>query len=198
MKNYRILMITGSLLLLLLFVFPIWNITLQAPQYPTPLGMNIHINKLSDENPGDLQNINLMNHYVGMKEIPHHLREFEFFPYVVIFMVVVGVLLGLKANYKWFIVWFIAMVILGTLGMYDFYLWEYDYGHNLNPEAAIKFTNEDGSPMAYQPPLIGTKTILNFTAHSYPRSGAYFLALGMILALIAFFKGYKQAQKVHT
>lgn len=198
MKKYRILMIIGSLLLLLLFVFPIWNITLQAPQYPTPLGMNIHINKLSDENPGDLQNINLMNHYVGMKEIPHHLKEFEFFPYVVLFMVVIGVLLGLKANYKWFIVWFIAMVILGTLGMYDFYLWEYDYGHNLNPEAAIKFTNEDGSPMAYQPPLIGTKTILNFTAHSYPRTGAYFLALGMILALIAYFTGYKQAKKQHT
>jgi copper chaperone NosL len=160
--------------------------------------MNIHINKLSDENPGDLQNINLMNHYVGMKEIPHHLQEFKFFPYVVIFMVVMGVLLGLKANYKWFLAWFIGMVILGILGMYDFYLWEYDYGHNLNPEAAIKFTNEDGSPMAYQPPLLGTKAILNFTAHSYPRTGAYFLALGMLLALVSYFTGYKQAKKVYT
>ncbi|HAY72216.1 MAG TPA: hypothetical protein DCX89_10030, partial [Saprospirales bacterium] len=59
------------------------------------------------------------------------------------------------------------------------------------------FTNEDGSPMAYQPPLIGTKTILNFTAHSYPKIGAYFLALGMLLALVAYFIGYNQAKKVH-
>ncbi|HAQ39346.1 MAG TPA: hypothetical protein PLU49_02830 [Saprospiraceae bacterium] len=197
MKKSRILMVSGALLLLTLFVFPMWNITLEAPQYPVPLGMNIHINKLSDDNPNDLQNINLMNHYVGMKDIPDHLKEFEFFPYVVIFMVIIGVLLGLKANYKWFLAWFIAMIILGTLGMYDFYLWEYDYGHNLNPHAAIKFTNEDGSPMAYQPPLIGTKTILNFTAHSYPKIGAYFLALGMLLALVAYFIGYNQAKKVH-
>ncbi len=32
-------MLAGALLPLLLFVFPLWKITLEAPQYPTPLGM---------------------------------------------------------------------------------------------------------------------------------------------------------------
>ena len=193
MKKSKIIMITGALFLLLLFVFPLWNITLEAPQYPVPLGMNIHINRLADENPNDLQNINLMNHYVGMKDIPKHLKEFEFFPYIVIFMVILGVFLGFKASYKCFLAWFILMAVLGILGMYDFYLWEYDYGHNLNEHAAIKFTNPDGTPMTYQPPLIGTKAILNFTAHSYPKIGAIFMFLGMILSLLAYYFGKKDS-----
>ena len=108
-------------------------------------------------------------------------------------MVILGVFLGFKASYKWFLAWFILMVVLGILGMYDFYLWEYDYGHNLSEHAAIKFTNPDGSPMAYQPPLIGSKTILNFTAHSYPKIGAMFMFLGMILSLVAYSFGKKES-----
>ena len=50
--------------------------------------------------------------------------------------------------------------------MYDFYLWEYDYGHNLNPDAAIKIPG-----MSYQPPLIGTKQILNMRTTSLPAAG---------------------------
>ena len=79
--------------------------------------------------------------------------------------------------------------------MYDFYTWEYEYGHELNPKAAIKFMDEDGNPMAYQPPLIGTKKILNFTAHSYPMLGSYFLFAGMFLAPVAFLIARKEERK---
>lgn len=198
MKKSKTLMLVGSILLLGLFIFPLWNITLEAPQYPDPIGMDIYITKITDAQPNDIQNINLMNHYVGMKEIPTHMIEFDIFPIVIGFMIVLGLILALKANYKWFLFWFILMTILGIAGMYDFYLWEYDYGHNLNPKAAIKFTNPDGTPMAYQPPLIGTKTILNFVAHSYPSTGAYFLLTGMVFTLIAFFKGKKEAKNLKT
>lgn len=192
MKSSQKIMIIASLLLVSLYFLPLWNISLEAPQYPTPLGMDIHITKLTDTNPNDIKNINLMNHYVGMKYIPDHLKEFEIFPWVIGFMIAFGLLLGLKNWKKWFLVWFLLMIIMGVIGMYDFYIWEYDYGHNLDPTAAIKFTNLDGSPMAYQPPLFGTKTILNFTAHSYPRSGAYFLFLSIILSLLAFIKSRKE------
>ncbi len=192
MRKDKILMIVGALLLLPLFVLPLWNITLEAPQYPTPLGMNIYINKIVDANPNDVKNINLMNHYVGMKKIPAHLKEFDVFPFVIIGMAILGVLIGFFGNHKLYLAWFILAAILGIAGMYDFYLWEYDYGHTLSPKAIIKFTNEDGTPMAYQPPLLGTKKILNFTAHSYPRSGAFVMFLGMMMSLAAFFIGKKQ------
>ena len=193
MSKSKIMMIVGTLLLVGLYFLPLWNITLEAPQYPEPIGMNIHITKIADMNPHDIKNINLMNHYVGMKEIPEHMAEFDIFPIVIGVMIALGLFIGFKASYKWYLVWFIVMLILGVIGMYDFYLWEYDYGHSLDPKAAIKFVNPDGSPMAYQPPLFGTKTILNFVAHSYPRAGAYGLFIGMGLTLFAFFKGNKEA-----
>ena len=194
MKKSRILMTVGSLLLLGLFVFPLWNITLEAPQYPIPLGMDIHINKFVDTHEFDIKNINLMNHYVGMQYIPETIPEFKIFPWVIAIMVVLGVVIGVKGNYKLFLAWFILMSILGIAGMYDFYLWEYDYGHNLNPKAIMNFKNPDGSVMGFQPPLFGTKYILNFTAHSYPRTGAYFLFIGMLMTFISFFIGKKEAK----
>ncbi len=193
MKKSKLLMLVGVVLLAGLFVLPLWNITLEAPQYPEPIGFNIHINKLADMNDNDIKNINIMNHYVGMKEIPETLPEFALFPYVVVGAILLGLIIGFKLNYKWYLVWFILMCVLGFLGMYDFYLWEYDYGHSLSDKAAIQFKNPDGTPMAYQPPLFGTKTILNFVAHSYPRSGAYLLFTGMILSVVAFFVGRKEA-----
>ncbi|WP_457619261.1 hypothetical protein [Lutibacter sp.] len=194
MKKSRLLMIVGSLLLLGLFVFPLWNITLEAPQYPIPLGMDIHINKFEDTHEFDIKNINLMNHYVGMQYIPETIPEFKIFPWAIGIMVILGVIIGLKGNYKLFLVWFIVMSLLGVAGMYDFYLWEYDYGHNLNPKAIMKFTNPDGSIMGFQPPLFGSKDILNFKAHSYPRTGAYLMFVGMSLTILAFFIGKKESK----
>jgi hypothetical protein len=181
-KTARILMLLGSVLILALFIFPMWNITLIAPQYPEPIGMDIWINKISDHNPNDLKNINIMNHYVGMKEIPEHIEEFKFFPYIVIAMAALGLVFGFIGKRWLFLTWFIMMSVLGVLGMYDFYLWEYAYGHNLDPTAAIQIPGQ-----AYQPPLIGKKDILNFTAVSRPMTGAYFLFLGMFMSLAAFF-----------
>lgn len=192
MKKSRLLMIVGPLLMLGLFVFPLWNITLEAPQYPIPLGMNIHINKFTDVHEFDIKNINLMNHYVGMKYIPESIPEFKIFPAVILIMVVLGVLIGIKGDKRWYLVWFVLMSILGAAGIYDFYLWEYDYGHNLDPKAIMNFKNPDGSPMGFQPPLLGTKHILNFIAHSYPRAGAYMMITGMLLTLVAFFVAKKE------
>ena len=195
MKKSKILMIIGSLLILGLFAFPLWNITLEAPQYPIPLGMDIHINKFTDTHEFDIKNINLMNHYVGMQYIPDTIPEFKIFPIVIGIMAVLGLLFGFAGKYKLYMVWFILISLLGVAGMYDFYMWEYDYGHNLDPHAIMNFKNPDGSVMGFQPPLFGSKDILNFTAHSYPRTGAYFMFLGIFLTFIAFFVGKKEAKK---
>lgn len=195
MKLSKLLMIVGPLFLLGLFVYPLWNITLEAPQYPIPLGMEIYMNRFADTHPHDLKNINLMNHYVGMQYIPETIPEFVIFPWVIGIMAFLGVLAGFFGNWKWFLGWFVLMSIFGLIGMYDFYMWEYDYGHNLDPKAIMNFKNPDGSVMGFQPPLWGTKDILNFTAHSYPRLGAWLMFIGMGLTLIASFLGWKAREK---
>jgi len=52
---------------------------------------------------------------------------------------------------------FTLFVLFGIIAMVDFWRWEYDYGHDLDPNAAIIVPG-----MAYQPPLIGFKQLLNF------------------------------------
>ena len=196
MKKSNLIMIVAAILPFALFIFPLWKITLEAPQYPEPLGMYIHINDFRDVNPHDIKNINIMNHYVGMKYIPEAIPEFKIFPIGIIITSLIGLLIGFKGNYKWFLGWFILMCLLSLAGLYDFYLWEHDYGHNLDPKAIMKFTNPDGSIMGFQPPLFGSKDILNFTAHSYPRSGAYFLGLGIALSFVAYLFGKKAKKSV--
>ncbi len=192
MKKSQLLVIVGSLLLLSLFFFPLWNIMIGAPQYPIPLGMDIWINKIVGVEPNDIQNIDLMNHYVGMEPIPKEMPEFKIFPIVIITMSILGVIVGILGKPKFYFVWLAIMVLLGVVGMYDFYLWEYDYGHNLDPHAAIQFVDDAGNPMAYQPPLFGTTYILNFDAHSYPSTGAYLMAAGMTLVGLGWLLGLKE------
>lgn len=202
MKKAGLIMIVGSLLLLGLFKFPLWNIMLGAPQYPEPLGLDIYINGIQGASEFDLQNIDGLNHYIGMKTIPkaEDMWEFSVFPKVIGSMVILGVLIGIlgfmgKVSYKWFIGWFILMSVLGVLGMYDFNLWLVDYGSNLDPHAILKMVDDEGNPMKYDPPLIGHKVLLNFDAYSYPHTGAYMMFVGMVLTIVAFFVGKKESKK---
>tara|TARA_R110000751_G_scaffold14621_2_gene47229 strand:+ start:124453 stop:125049 length:597 start_codon:yes stop_codon:yes gene_type:complete len=198
-------MIIGSLLLLGLFKFPLWNIMLGAPQYPDPLGMNIYIDGIKGVSEFDLQNIDGLNHYIGMKTIPkaEEMWEFSVFPKVILGMALLGVIIGLlgylnKVSHKYFLGWFVLMSVLGILGMYDFNNWLADYGGNLDPHAIIKVTNPDGSPMSYKPPLIGFKKLLNFDVTSLPHTGGYLMFIGMSLTLVAFWLGRKTSVKKIT
>jgi copper chaperone NosL len=184
MKKYqKIIMRVGALLLLVLFMMPIWRITLEAPQYPGGITMYIWIDKITGDSEFTLQNINILNHYIGMKfNEPDSIPELSYFPYIVIAMSLLGVIFSFVGNRKLVLTWIITMVSLGILGIYDFYLWEYDYGHNLDPMAPIKVPG-----MVYQPPVFGSKMLLNFNAISYPHWGSLFLALSIIMAMAAYY-----------
>lgn len=189
-------MIVGSALIMSLFIFPMWNIRLGAPQYPEPLGIDIFINGLKGQSEFDIQNIDGLNHYIGMKTLPkaEEMWEFTVFPIVALVMSLLGIVIGLlayfrKLSHHWFLFWFILMSILGVLGVYDFNLWLVEYGTDLDPNAIMKLVNPDGSPMKYNPPLFGHKKLLNFDAYSYPRAGGVLLWLGMMGTLLAYFMG---------
>lgn len=191
----------GSLLLLGLFYFPLWNIQLGAPQYPDPMGMDIYITGIEGEEEFDIQNIDSVNHYIGMKKIPkpEEMWEFQVFPLVIGGMAALGILLAFLGYFSrispnWFLGWLVLMIVLGSLGMWDFNSWLLDYGTDLDPRAIIKLSDSEGNPLSYKPPLLGTQKILNFTAYSYPRLGAVLMFGGMLLTLVAWWIGKKSLQ----
>lgn len=179
----KIIVIVASLILILTFFFPIWYIDLEAPQYPEGIGLEIWLNKITGQKPNDLNNINGLNHYIGMKEInPDAIPEMKIMPFIIIFLIVFGLISGISGKRSLVYIWIVLFFVIAAVGMYDFYMWEYDYGHNLNPHAAIKIPG-----MAYQPPLIGSKMLLNFNAISMPHIGSWILVAAVVLAAVALY-----------
>lgn len=177
----RILSVLAALAILVLFFAPLWRVTLVAPQYPDGVTMYIWINQITGDSPGTLQNINILNHYVGMQKIePDSIPELQYFPIIVGFLSFFA-LLGAWVNRPWYYLTFaMVFIILSGLGIYDFYLWEYNYGHNLDPMAPIKVPGQ-----SYQPPLIGSKMLLNFKADSWPAIGGVFMGISLVLSSAA-------------
>lgn len=174
-----VLMGVAGIVLLVLYFLPLWQITLIAPQYPKGVQLHIYIDKLGGSEPGTLQNINILNHYVGMKPIePESIPELTYFPWIVAAYILLAIMAALL-NKKWMYQLWLLLLILGmAAGLYDFYLWEYEYGHNLDPKAPMVFEGQ-----AYQPPLIGEKKLLNFIAKSYPHYGGMTIVLSFFIAL---------------
>ncbi len=174
----------ASLLLILVYFFPIWSINMEAPQYPEGIGMNITVNDIQGKEFHDLANINGLNHYIGMKPItPESIPELKIMPIIFGLLIVSGIVIAIWGSRKWILVWLGVFVLFAIAGLVDFYLWGYDYGHNLNPNAPIKVPG-----MTYQPPLLGSKQLLNINATSMPHIGFYVALLSMSIASLAWWK----------
>ncbi|MBC8051782.1 MAG: hypothetical protein H7Y13_01830 [Sphingobacteriaceae bacterium] len=170
----RIAILISAVLMLCTYFFPLWQIVLEAPQYPEGLGMKIWLNGIT----GNVDQINGLNHYIGMKHIiVDDFIEFKIVPYIFGAIILLALLTAYTANKK--LLWGLsaAIILFALIGFIDFYLWEYDYGHNLDPKAAIKVPG-----MTYQPPLIGYKQLLNFVAGSLPDVGGILtFAAGLLI-----------------
>jgi copper chaperone NosL len=169
----RILIALSALAMISAYFVPLWQILMWAPQYPEGLQMKIWINNLT----GNVKIISALNHYIGMRHIEVSMfPEFSYMIYIVGAMIVFGLLTAL-VNRRFMLIIFVALLVAGGVAaLVDFYLWGYDYGHNLDPRAPIVVPG-----MSYQPPLIGTKQLLNFTAYSGPDTGGWiFLVAGVI------------------
>ena len=185
-KSSRLLTAAAALLLLGLFVWPAWRISLEAPQYPEGIGMYIRINTVEGATEFDLQKINSLNHYIGMRPIvPESIPELRYMPWIVVALVLSGVAVAAVGRRKGLYAWLVLYALLGAAGLADFYRWSYDYGHNLDAETAIITV----PGMTYQPPLIGEKQLLNFRAASWPATGGILagvaFALGAAAAVLA-------------
>jgi len=180
----RILVAFATGALIVVFFLPVWRIDLFAPQYPEGLTMNIWINGLS----GEVDVINGLNHYIGMKHITVDMfPEFKFLPYVVGFFMLLGMIVAVTGKRKFLFYYLILSIIGGIAAMYDFYKWEKNYGSNLDPTAPIQVPG-----MSFQPPLIGHKRILNFDAYSFPDVGGWVvIAAGTLAFAVWFIEWYR-------
>ena len=173
----RLLLVLGAVLLVVAIFLPLWQIHLEAPQYPEGLDLYIHSYTLDAGSDGqDLKEINNLNHYIGMQPI-----EEDDFPEITFIPFLLGgfALLALRAAFfgtvKSAIDTLVLFIYFGAFSMWRFYHQLYTYAHTLDPKAPM-----DIDP--FTPILLGWKQIANFTQYSFPREGSALL-LGTVLCV---------------
>lgn len=191
-KLSRMFIALAGVLLGGMFVFPLWSIGLIAPQYPEGLGMLIGVSTISGQSPNDLNNINELNHYIGMKVIdPSSMPELRIMPWIVGALILLAILAAVSGKRALVTTWLVSLSALGVAGLIDFWRWTYDFGHNLDIEHAI--IKVPGT--VYQPPIFGSKQILNFTATSWPSVGAWLAAAAFVAGVVALIIARRGAPK---
>jgi len=178
----RILVLAAAVLLVPSFLFPLYQMTLYSNQFPDGLVLKIYSYTLEggeSQNRDDLREINSLNHYIGMRPLlESDFSEFKWLP----FGIGAFALLALRAIAVGKMSKLVDLVVL-FLYFALFSLWSfghrlYQYGHVLDPTAAIKVK-------PFTPPLIGTQQIANFTVNNYPGPGTYLIAASLVLMIVA-------------
>ncbi len=175
------LLVLAALLFIGTIFLPFWKIDLIAPQYPEGLALLIYADRLA----GDVEIINGLNHYIGMATLhTEDFIEFSILRYILGFFVLFILATALIGRKKMLYLLFASFLSFGLLALADFYRWNYNYGHNLDPTAAIIVPG-----MSYQPPIFGYKQLLNFGAYSMPNSGGIlFIATGLIILFVVLYE----------
>ena len=186
-RSTRFLILAACLGLAALYQAPLWHIGLKAPQYPEGLGMYIWVDRITGEKPQDLNSINGLNHYIGMKPIvPESIPELRFMPVAVAVLIGGGLVVALSRRRPLLYIWTAIYGVGALAGLADFWNWGFRYGHELDPHAAIKIPD-----MSYQPPLVGSKQLLNFHATSWPALGGWIAIVTLVLLVALSFREWR-------
>ena len=158
--------------LLASFAFPLWNISMLAPQYPKGLELDIYAHTIEGGNQGkDLNEINTLNHYIGMRKLERaEFTDLDWIPFAIGALALLALRVAAIGDVR-------SLIDLSALTIYflgfsgaRFAFQLYTYGHQLDPSAPIEME-------PFMPPLLGTQQIANFTTASYPRGATFLLAL---------------------
>ena len=175
-RRRTLLLLLAALLLAAATALPLWGMTLVSTQYPEGLRLVVYPHRIA----GDLAEINALNHYIGMTPISDGF--FVELRYLRPALLVIAALLAVAATAqraRWVAtIPLLAMVALGAggLGVMRYRLWQ--FGHQLDPQAAITID-------PFTPPMIGLNQIAQFATYSY-FSWGFFLPLvaGVLVALV--------------
>lgn len=185
----RILMLVATLAIVPCILLPTWTITLHAPQYPEGLPLTIYPNTVG----GDLREVNLLNHYIGMHEIaPNEFPEFRFIPFFILRFFGFALLTALIGSMPLAVIGWMDFALFGAVMLYTMQHWLYQYGHDLSPEAPLQI-------QPFSPAFLGTTHVGQFTVESLPAIGAILMAVaGLMGPVIAYFEWRRAGRAVAT
>ena len=187
----RALILMAALLLLPTYVFPLWKLTLFAPQYQDGLRLQIYSWKLDGGNNGqDVKEVNVLNHYIGMRDLDTAaFTEFKWIPFVVGGLGLLLLRTAVLGHMGHLVDVAVLFLYFGLFSLWSFGFKLWVWGHDLSPGAAVQVPG-------FMPPLFGYQKIANFEVYSYPEMGTYAFVAVALLLLAALFVGWRQRTAV--
>jgi len=186
----RLLLVAATVLLVLTYVLPLWNLTMFAPQYPDGLRLDIYSHTLAGGNNGqDVKEINVLNHYIGMHEIAiEDFTEFKWMPFVIGALGLVFLRAAVHGKVATLVDAAALFGYFSAFSLWSFAYKLYRYGHDLAPTASVKVPG-------FTPPVVGFKQIANFEVYSYPQGGTYAMGGAWLLVLVAFGLAWREYRR---
>jgi copper chaperone NosL len=189
----RLLVALAAVVLALSLTVPLWNMTMFAPQYGDGLRLDIHTHGLEGGNTGqDLKEINLLNHYIGMRDLSNEdFTEFKWMPFVIGGLALVFLRAAVHGRMAALIDALVVFCYFGAFSLWSFGYKLYQYGHNLAPTAAVRVD-------PFMPPMFGYKQLANFEVYSYPAPGTYLMIATAVLLFAAVIMAWWTDRRGHT
>ena len=186
----RLALVAAALLLIVIYILPLWNLTMFAPQYPEGLRLDIYSYKLEGGNGGqDVKEINVLNHYIGMKDlVTEDFTEFKWLPFVVGAIALLILRAAVHGRMSHLVDVLVLYLYFGAFAIWSFGYKMWSYGHHLAPTASVKVE-------PFMPPMFGHKTLANFEVYSYPAPASYALTVAVLLLVVALFMAWRDARK---
>lgn len=192
----RVALAALAIPLALSFTAPLWRISMFAPQYPAGLTLDIYAHTVEGGNGGeDLQEINTLNHYIGMRTLDREaMSDLDWIPFAIGALVIFALRVAAIGNVSALVDLVVATGYVGAFAFARFVYTLYVFGHNLRPDAPVKMPG-------FMPVVIGSKQIANFTTHSWPQLGSLYLGtfvVGVLVMLVTILmQGRRAALRLH-
>lgn len=169
-----ILLILAAALLLVSLFLPYWKLTLLAPQYPKGLRAQVYVNHLE----GDVQEIDGLNHYIGMRPLGEAAPLERSLSVVMIVVLILLVITAVAVRSPWAAILSLPAIAYPILFLADLYFWLRYYGLHLDPHAPLS-----GSVKPFVPPLLGVGKVGQFSTVTELQLGFY-LAVAASVAIV--------------
>lgn len=173
-----IVLVIAAVLLFISIFLPYWKLTLFAPQYPQGLQASMYVNRLA----GDIQEIDGLNHYIGMKPMNEAAvleRTLSIFMIIGIALLIAGAVY-VHSPIALFLC--IPAVLYPAFFLGDLYFWMRSFGMNLDKRAPLS-----GAIKPFVPPILGEGKIAQFSTMATWEIGLYLSIVASVLILVGLY-----------
>jgi nitrous oxidase accessory protein len=144
--------------------FPYWHMKLAAPQYPRGLNLEVYPDHIA----GDVDEIDGLNHYIGMRKIGSAAAFERRLGIPMIVLIAACLVIAALLRSRWAVLLVIPAILFPLFFIGDLYWWLRDSGLGLDPKAPLS-----SSIKPFVPRVLGAGKIAQFRTEASLGVGCY-------------------------